>query len=61
MKDIKKVFQNYQNAFKKFKFDIIEDGQIGIETIKNSNEKLSLNFYGSLKNNLISQILNDLK
>ena len=44
--------------FKKIKY---EGHQIGIETIKNSNEKLSLNFYGSLKNNLISQILNDLK
>lgn len=60
IQDIKKVFENYHRTFKRLKFDIIEDGQIGIETFKNDNEQLSLNFYGSLNNNLINKILNNL-
>ena len=59
--DIEMLFNNYFKEFKKINFKIIEENQIAIESLKDENNDIILNFYSSSNNKICDEIIKNLK
>ena len=59
--DIEMLFNNYFKEFKKINSKIIEENQIAIESLKDENNDIILNFYSSSNNKICDEIIKNLK
>ena len=55
------LFNNYFKEFKKINSKIIEENQIAIESLKDENNDIILNFYSSSNNKICDEIIKNLK